>query len=384
MKKSLVMVAVLLSCSIVFGASCLGWSTGYFAQYNGGNPSNIYWNAYTHICHFSLVPSSTGTLSGITAAQAQALVTACHQNKKKALICIGGAGTSPQFSASCANAATQTTLVKNIISFMKTYGYDGVDMDWECGEESDGTAMVAKFKALHKELRDSINKISPVPMMTAAVSNWYPNSCAAITGYCDQMNGMSYYGLVNTMDSYFATLTSRGVPKAKLGIGFGYDSDNEVDLNNPGDIAAKCKYSITNGYGGVMVWLIQRACTACNDTTANYICPSQTYAIYKPAMQCKKDASLFVQNTLATGRPQLRYTVYAAGSTGEVPVDLSLYDMSGTLIQTIVHGMSSIGTYVVPLKQNRKRGPSIRSGTYLVRLSFGSGRTEAIRSLIIE
>ena len=67
-------------------------------------------------------------------------------------------------------------LVKNILKFMKDNGYDGVDMDWESGEESDDAAMVAKFKGLHQEIHDSLGTISPRPLMTAAVADFPPQS----------------------------------------------------------------------------------------------------------------------------------------------------------------------------------------------------------------
>ena len=56
--------------------------------------------------------------------------------------------------------ATQTTLVNNIVNLAKTNGYDGVDMDWESGEENDGADMTAKFKSLHKELREALDKLT--------------------------------------------------------------------------------------------------------------------------------------------------------------------------------------------------------------------------------
>ncbi len=384
--KVCVVAALLTVPPFVSAQQCLGWSTGYFAQYYGGSYSTIFWNAYTHLCHFSLFPSSSGGLSNdISAAQAQAFVAACHQHNKKALICIGGAGASPGFSGACASASTRATLVRNIVNFMKTNGYDGVDMDWECGEESDNAAMVAKFQQLHGELRDSLNKISPRPMMTAAVADWYPNSCASIRDYCDQMNGMSYYGLVNTMDVFFATLTSRGVPKSKLGIGFGYDTDNEVDVNNPNDIGAKCLYAISNGYGGVMVWLIQRACARCNDTTAHFVtgCQAPVFPASNPPVRYRQDVPLYIIHDGTTGASRIYYMVPSVNNNDGSFVDLGLYDVRGTLIKSLVHEYRRPGAHTVLIQQNNNSGKSIKAGTYIIRFSTNAG-TETTRAVIIK
>jgi hypothetical protein len=60
-------------------------------------------------------------------------------------------------------------------------------------------------------------------------------------------------------------LVDKGVPKAKLGVGMGFDyeegspagSHAEVDCD-PQACAAKCRFAIASGYGGVMIWAIDK------------------------------------------------------------------------------------------------------------------------------
>lgn len=380
MKSIRVSVAVLLlACSFSFAQQkCVGWSTGYFAQYAGGSYSNIFWKAYTHLVHFALIPSDTGGISGISATQAKNFVAACHQNGKKALICMGGAGTSPNFSAACSTSHRRTALVRNIVKFMKDNGYDGVDMDWECGEESDDAAMVAKFKGLHQEIHDSLGSIVPRPLLTSAVANWYPNACASIVDLCDQMNGMSYYGLVGTMNGYFNTLTSRGVPKSKLGVGFGYDSDNEVDVNNPDDIGAKCLYAINNGYGGTMVWYIQGACAQCNDTAAFYVCTPSVVA-GGDRFSAQGDGAISLMIFRNDHAREIRYTI-PDSHHGAASVDLGIFDMRGELMRTLVHSIQDCGMHTAFFDEGRSERAA-GSGIYIIKLTV-DGSTAVAKAFI--
>ena len=108
---------------------------------------------------------------------------------------------------------------------MKEYGFDGVDMDWE---ELQGKN--AEYVALHKELRAELDKITPRPLLTAAVANWMFNrTTAQIHPYMDQLNNMSYWtravknGAVDVTDiaKDMQGLVDKGLPKAKLGVGIG-------------------------------------------------------------------------------------------------------------------------------------------------------------------
>jgi hypothetical protein len=346
MKKSLLTAVLIFSMTAIaqaqYKGKYVGWSAGYIFT---GTTSQVAWKSFTHLLNFQVTVSGNGGINpGSLAMNSQTFVSACHQHGVKALVCIGGAGESPHFSAATGSAVTQTLLVKNILNLVRTGGYDGVDMDWEAGEENDNAGMVAKFKSLHKELRDSIDKMSPRPMMTAAVAtDWYPNCTASIAPYLDQMNNMSYYNRVKDMDGLFKPVLDKGVAKSLQGVGFGFDTDNEI--TDVADIAAKCRYAIDNGYGGIMVWDVTHAPAATMDTVARYV--SLAYANttgISTIGNAKRDKSIL--------------SVRRNGLIGAS--EISWYDFRGA-----------------------RMGNSVQSGAYVIRPSAGMNTAPA-RPLILD
>ncbi|MDB6035791.1 MAG: chiB1 [Verrucomicrobiales bacterium] len=342
----------------------VGWSAGYIFT---GSTSQVSWKAFTHLLNFQVTVSTNGSINpGSLAMNSQQFVTACHQHGVKALVCIGGAGESPHFSAATSSAGTQTILVKNILNLVRSGGYDGVDMDWEAGEENDNPGMVTKFKSLHKELRDSINKMTPRPMMTAAVAtDWYPNCTSAIAPYVDQLNNMSYYNRVKDMDGLFKPVLDKGVAKNIQGVGFGFDTDNEI--TDVADIAAKCRYSIDNGYGGIMVWDITHAPASTMDTVARYVSLSYTTGISTIQNTGSNGAVLSVQRDDLTGRNEISYSVASNLNGGWV--DLGLYVMQGSLVRQLAHGRGEPGLHKASFDLGGAPGRSVKPGAYVVRLA---------------
>jgi chitinase len=261
------LVASLLVGSTAFAAEKVGWVTGYWAGWAGVSPREIPWKTYTHVCIFSATPDARGGCKlamGWKESSVKAAVAEGHKHNVKMLLCVGGAGTGRNFVGSTADAAVRATFIKNIVRLMREYGFDGVDMDWE---ELQGKN--AEYVALHKELRAELDKITPRPLLTAAIANWMFNrTTAQIHPHMDQLNNMSYWtriiknGAVDEADiaKDMQGLVDKGVPKAKLGVGIGLDYEEgkpEVDCD-PRACEAKCRFAVAKGFGGVMIWAIQK------------------------------------------------------------------------------------------------------------------------------
>ncbi len=171
--------------------------TGYYAgwqqgQYNNGRlPANkVDFNDLDYIIHFALWPNGNGTIdylsNSILQSNSAAIINAAHAAGKKVLICIGGWGSGPAFR-SATSPFKLLKFVTNIIQFVVTRKYDGIDIDWEVLQESDST----QFTAFVKLLRMTLDAAVPGAMLTMA-ADWQPALIASLQNYFDQINLMTY------------------------------------------------------------------------------------------------------------------------------------------------------------------------------------------------
>ena len=72
-----------------------------------------------------------GTLSTYSEMIDPSINTTIHEKGRKILIAIGGWGNSDEFSPILSDSLKRITFISNIISFLETNQYDGVDIDWE-------------------------------------------------------------------------------------------------------------------------------------------------------------------------------------------------------------------------------------------------------------
>lgn len=354
----------------------VGWSTGYYAGWaQGGYPvTKINWKSYTHMCHFSATPNNQGVVSlsmGITDARAREFVAEAKKHNVKSILCVGGAGTGGNFQASSANATIRATFIKNIIALMQKYGYDGVDMDWE---EIGGKN--AEYQALHKELRVELDKITPRPLLTVAMANYIANACGPIHSVFDQMNNMCYWTHASGLNADFKPLLDKGIPKAKMGVGIGFDYEEgrpEVDCN-PESVKQKCDYAIANGYGGVMVWAIEKdakrwgAGEPSHAALYPYVpAPGTVGLLGGPSFAgARAEALSMTISANGSGRASIAWVIPASGSIAGSPIDLGLYAQDGRVVRTLARGRGAAGAHSLTLDDR------VRPGSYVVRLSAGA------------
>jgi hypothetical protein len=368
MKKTFFPVAVMLGCALAFPQSQkVGWSLGYYCgwdQDGGFKPAQINWKAFTHIAHFTVFPNNDGSLdvngNGLSDANCKAAVAEAHKNGVKIVFSIGGAQVKDRFKNACAPENIHK-FVKNLLDFMRKYGYDGIDTDWE--ENFDD----AKFEALHKELRDSIDRISPKPLLTIAGGGYFAAHCARAHPYVDIMNTMSYDVPLGGMAQEMREFTSRGVPKEKLGVGIGIGGGGSMVDVDSASAKGKVLFALNNGFGGVMEWAVEGG--ARNDQIFKMLeqyrpaVPSVIFADGK--LKIINEPSLAVTRNTITGRQEIRYRIPSGG--GKARVEVGLFDMRGGSLGTLFHGYRAPGDYAMPLDGAGKPGP----GAYIVKLSQG-------------
>ncbi len=141
-----------------------GWTQDYMPA------ASIDFTALSRVVHFALVPNADGSLNraanDITPANVADLTSQAHAAGKKVLICVGGAATQAGFQAATATANLEK-FVNNIVTFMATNGYDGVDLDWEPLEAPD----LAQYAQLVTTLRGVLSGLPSHPLLTAAVAS---------------------------------------------------------------------------------------------------------------------------------------------------------------------------------------------------------------------
>jgi chitinase len=254
-----VLCAALASIGTLFSgpsvhAQSTPWVTAYYAGWmqgwsnNGHLPAqNIDYSALTHIIHFSLTPNTDGTLNSdansITPTNSAELVSRAHAAGRKVIISIGGWASDTGFRGAT-SASNRSRFISNLVSFMTTRGYDGIDIDWERLEATDGP----QYTAFIRELRTALNALSPRPLLTAAVT-WQPGVVAQVQDQFDQINIMTYDlsgawpgwvtwhnapvydggvrfpstgGAVPSANGMVDNFIGAGVPASKLGIGIDF------------------------------------------------------------------------------------------------------------------------------------------------------------------
>ncbi|MGA2245281.1 MAG: glycoside hydrolase family 18 protein [Verrucomicrobiota bacterium] len=258
------MASALLACANVFvpGAGAEIWRSGYLPGWEQTNlpASAVDFSVVTHLIHFSLKPNADGTLNseanGITRPSSAELVASAHAAGRKALICVGGAGSGASFQAAT-SGTNLSALISNLTNFIASRDYDGVDLDWEPLAAVDGQA----FTQFVNRLRSALDAFPQHKLLTAAVGAYPPYGDPAAAQYdllaglqnkFDQINIMTYDlsgpysgwvtwfnspiydggfrfpssgGLVPSVSGSVTNFIASGMRPGKLGIGvafFGY------------------------------------------------------------------------------------------------------------------------------------------------------------------
>jgi chitinase len=174
------------------------WVSAYYAGWSQGcgypghlNPEQIDFSAVTHVIHFAIVPNYDGSIdystNCITPENSAALVNAAHSAGKKVLVSLGGWQTESGFLGA-ASDRNRAKFIDNLINFLISRGYDGIDMDWEPISASS----FSRYSLFITELKDALDNLNPHPLLVVAVPSWQPALFAGLQDKFDQINIMTY------------------------------------------------------------------------------------------------------------------------------------------------------------------------------------------------
>jgi chitinase len=141
---------------------------GYYPDWVKGDlpPSKIEFSNLTDIIHAFAWPNSDGSISMYDGLVYPALNQAVHNANEKILISMGGAGQSDGFAPMSADSSTRATFINNVINFLETNHYDGVDIDWEVPVNN---TQAQQLTTLIKEMRQKFDEVDSTWLITMAV-----------------------------------------------------------------------------------------------------------------------------------------------------------------------------------------------------------------------
>jgi GH18 family chitinase len=214
-------------------------------------PAKFNYAPWTVISDFGLWPTTKG---GIAVGDMQSLlnippaVAAAHKAGKTMIMAVGEQGLGGAFAGG-ASPRHRASLIRNIVSYVSRYNFDGVDIDWE----EDVPQNQADYIALIKELHTALGKAFPAKHMYFSTDvntgQIPPDIATQVAPYVDSINVETFQD--NGLSS-IAAYTQAGIPASKLLLGIGvsggyYDSTEAR-------VAAKVKYVEGHGLKGTLFW----------------------------------------------------------------------------------------------------------------------------------
>jgi len=189
------------ACSKVALGYYTSWSEGYYPS------SQIPYSQLTHIVHAFIEENADGSLSIPSGFLDANLISSAHAAGVKVLVSVGGSSWAAAYPALAASPAAMANFAAQLEAFCRTYGYDGVDIDWEFPDDA---AKSANFDTLIQTIRATFNAgAAPAPgyLITAALSAdlYY----AGFLNLPVLKNSLSYFNIM-TYDYYGPWSSSSG------------------------------------------------------------------------------------------------------------------------------------------------------------------------------
>jgi hypothetical protein len=204
-----------------------------------------------------------------------------HANHRQALITIGGI--DDQNWQNACNNTYRGAFVTNLVNYMKSNGFDGIDLDIEDNAWSAVTAPVAAWDTCVQAIANAAHATTTAagarPIVSEDVTtNWMGSYVADDVAYIDQFNLMTYGDTCANNCSSFASdiqdTVSEGVTnRAKFVLG--------IDLidngNSPTDCGNIASYVKAQGLAGVMIWdihedaVLHGGSAPCFDAVASHL-----------------------------------------------------------------------------------------------------------------
>lgn len=207
---------------------------GYFPYYRNINDvPDVKFKMCNVINYAFFSVNTTGTLTVHGPSLVPQVISKAKNNGAKIFVSIHD-GAAGNFKNMAATAAGRNKFIKDVMSKVRQFGFDGVDMDWEFPSTADGTDIT--FTELMRELSDSLHRDGKYYLTAAITAGKYAGAFRdaikqELFTYVDFFNVMAYddfsttipyrhhsdYNLAVTCLNYW--LNTRNMPKEKCVLG---------------------------------------------------------------------------------------------------------------------------------------------------------------------
>jgi GH18 family chitinase len=211
---------------------------GYFPSYrNLSDVPDVKFRMCNVVNYAFFGVNASGALTVNNPTLVPQVISKAKANNAKVFMAIndGSGDGKTNFRNMAANANSRNLFIRDVMSRVRQYGFDGVDVDWEYPSTSDGSDL--SFTALLKELSDSLHRDAKYYLSVALTAGKYAGSIrdaikSEIFAYVDIFNIMAYddfststpyrqhsdYNLATVCLNYW--LNTRGMPREKCVLGF--------------------------------------------------------------------------------------------------------------------------------------------------------------------
>lgn len=127
-----------------------------FVGYLYGQPRNINFRLYTHLCHAFVTADAEGDIQKSGDVPNREIVGQAHKAGVKVMLSLGGWGWDKQFAAIVSKQETEERYARAVIEMVDSFDYDGIDLDWEY---PDTEKEVVGFERLSRRFRNDLDAI---------------------------------------------------------------------------------------------------------------------------------------------------------------------------------------------------------------------------------
>ena len=179
----------------IFDISLANRVVGYYPNWVSSQmaASSINYEVVTHVNHAFAWPDESGNILSYNNMLSLDFCQTIQSNGAKVILSLGGWGNDVGFRTVSASSELRELFIDNLINIVDTYGYNGVDLDWE---HPTSNIDRQNLNLLVSEMDSVFNSHNPDLLITMAVpiSNWSGQwyDFSFLRFYIDFFNAMTY------------------------------------------------------------------------------------------------------------------------------------------------------------------------------------------------